>query len=87
MAKEGLRKWFGRNQGRGWADCKASKRAGKFVPCGRKKASNSRGTGYPACRPTVAQCNSAASKKTSSKRISWKGKKQASCGMRLVKSR
>ena len=87
MAKEGLRKWFGRNQGRGWADCKASKRAGKFVPCGRKKASKSRSTGYPACRPTVAQCNSAASKKTSSKRISWKGKKKATPGMRLVKSK
>ena len=33
---EGLHKWFGRNQGRGWADCKASKASGKFVPCGRK---------------------------------------------------
>ena len=22
MAKEGLRKWFSRNQGKGWVDCK-----------------------------------------------------------------
>ncbi len=31
--------------------------------------------GYPACRPTMAQCTSAAKKKKSSKRISWKNKK------------
>ena len=31
---------------------------------------------YPACRPTKAQCTSAAKKKTSSKRISWKKKKK-----------
>ena len=53
----------GRNQGRGSLDCKASKRAGKFVLCGRKKAGDRRGTGYPACRPTLAQCNQAGMKK------------------------
>ena len=31
MAKEGLRKWFSRNQGKGWVDCKTGK------PCGRRK--------------------------------------------------
>ena len=59
MAKEGLRKWFSRNNGKGWVDCKASKAAGKVVPCGRKKASERRGTGYPACRPTLSACTSA----------------------------
>ena len=70
---EGLRKWFGRNQGRGWADCKASKAAGKFVPCGRKKVGDSRKTGYPACRPTVGQFTSKGMRnKKSSKRVNWK---------------
>ena len=31
MAKDGLRKWFSRNQGKGWVDCKTGK------PCGRRK--------------------------------------------------
>jgi hypothetical protein len=85
MKDEGLRKWFGRNQGRGWVDCKASKRAGKFVPCGRKKAGEKRGTGYPACRPTMAQCNQTGMRrKKSSERVSWK---KAECGMRIIKSR
>jgi hypothetical protein len=85
MKDEGLRKWFGRNQGRGWVDCKASKRAGKFVPCGRKKTGEKRGTGYPACRPTLAQCNQAGmKKKKSSKRVSWK---KGENGMVVVKSR
>ncbi len=70
---EGLRKWFGRNQGRGWADCKASKAAGKFVPCGRKSTSENRKTGYPACRPTVSQCTSKGMRrKKSSKKVNWK---------------
>lgn len=85
MKDEGLRKWFGRNQGRGWVDCKASKRAGKFVPCGRKKAGEKRGTGYPACRPTLAACNQTGMRrKKSSERVSWK---KAECGMRIIKSR
>ena len=64
MAKESLRKWFSRNDGKGWIDCKTGK------PCGRQKGEKRKG--YPACRPTKAQCTSAAKKKTSSKRISWK---------------
>lgn len=62
-----LRKWFAQNGGKGWIDCKTGK------PCGRQKGEKRRS--YPACRPTKGACNSAASKKTSSKRISWKGKK------------
>ena len=57
MAKESLHKWFSRNKGKGWIDCKT-------------------GRPYPACRPTKAQCTSAAKKKTSSKRISWKKRKK-----------
>jgi hypothetical protein len=77
MAKEGLRKWFSRNQGKGWIDCKASKRAGKPVPCGRKSASERRGTGYPACRPTLAQCTSKGMRaKKSEKRVNWRVKKK-----------
>ena len=84
MKDEGLRKWFGRNKGRGWVDCKASKRAGKFVPCGRKKAGDKRGTGYHACRPTLSACNQTGMRrKKSSKRVSWKKAEQ---GMRVVKS-
>ena len=66
MAKEGLRKWFSRNQGKGWIDCKTGK------PCGGKSAKGGSKRPYPACRPTKAQCTSASRKKTGSKRISWK---------------
>jgi len=68
MAKEGLRKWFSRNKGKGWIDCKTGK------PCGRKSRSDSKRP-YPACRPTKAQCTSAAKKKTGAARISWQRKK------------
>ena len=86
-ASDSLRQWFKRGgtdpktgkKFKGWINCKTG------GPCGRK--SKKSGGSYPACRPTVAQCNSAASKKTSSKRISWKGKKKATPGMRLVKSK
>tara|TARA_R100001163_G_C4980596_1_gene136872 strand:+ start:234 stop:476 length:243 start_codon:yes stop_codon:yes gene_type:complete len=65
MAKKNtLRDWFAKNDGKGWVDCKTGK------PCGRQKGEKRRG--YPACRPTMAQCTSAAKKKKSSKRISWK---------------
>jgi len=64
MAEEGLKKWFSRNKGKGWVDCKTGK------PCGRQKGEKRKG--YPACRPTMAQCTSAAKKKTGPKRISWK---------------
>ena len=43
MAKEGLHKWFSRNKGKGWVDCKTGK------PCGRRKGEK-RGTPY--CRPS-----------------------------------
>jgi len=72
---DGLHKWFSRNHGKGWVDCKASTK-GKTVPCGRKKAGKGKRS-YPACRPTKAQCNGVGKKKKHShKRISWKkGKK------------
>ena len=68
MAKKGnsLREWFSQNDGRGWVDCKTGK------PCGRQKGEKRKS--YPACRPTMAQCTSAAKKKKSSKRISWNAK-------------
>ena len=68
--KKGLHGWFSRNKGKGWIDCKTGK------PCGRKSAKGGSKRGYPACRPTKAQCTSAAKKKTSSKRISWQGKRK-----------
>ena len=66
---EDLRKWFSRNKGTGWVDCKTGK------PCGRSGKKKRRG--YPACRPTKAQCKSkkakkAIRKKTSRKRVNWK---------------
>jgi len=66
---DSLHKWFSRNNGKGWIDCKTGK------PCGRKSARGGSKRPYPACRPTRAQCTSAAKRKTSSKRISWKKKK------------
>jgi hypothetical protein len=70
MAEEGLKKWFSRNQGKGWIDCKTGK------PCGRKSRTKSK-RGYPACRPTMAECKkkgakAAIKKKTSKKRVNWK---------------
>ncbi len=65
MAKEGLRKWFSRNQGKGWIDCKTGK------PCGRKSAKGGSKRPYPACRPTKAQCTSASRKKTGPKAIKY----------------
>ena len=66
MAKESLHKWFSRNKGTGWVDCKTGK------PCGRQKGEKR--DGYPACRPTKAQCKKSATKrKTGPGRISWKG--------------
>ena len=47
MAKEGLKKWFSRKKGKGCVDCKTGK------PCGRQKGEK---RGYPACRPTMAEC-------------------------------
>ena len=55
----------------GWVNCKTG------GPCGRK--SRTSGGSYPARRLTMAQCKSAKGKaatrkKTSSKRVNWKGK-------------
>ena len=73
--KETLRDWFSKNKGTGWVDCKTGK------PCGRKKGEK---RAYPACRPTMAQCTSAAKKKKGPARISWKkktkGRKKAAGG-------
>jgi len=71
--KYGLRGWFMRNKGKGWVDCKTGK------PCGRQKGEKRKG--YPACRPTMAQCKSAGKgplkKKKGKKKVSWKkGKKK-----------
>ncbi len=75
MAKETLRDWFSKNDGKGWVDCKTGK------PCGRKKGEK---RAYPACRPTMAQCTSAAKRKTGPKRISWQKK---STGGEMVKNK
>ena len=70
--KYGLRGWFMRNQGKGWVDCKTGK------PCGRQKGEKRKG--YPACRPTMAQCKAAGKgplkRKKGKKKISWKKKKK-----------
>ena len=69
----GLRQWFAQNKGKGWVDCKTRKR------CGLKTAKGGSKRPYPACRPTMAQCNAAKKKKTGPARISWKkGRKKAS---------
>ena len=66
----GLTKWFSRNKGKGWVDCKTGK------PCGRKSARSAKRP-YPACRPTKAQCKkSAVKRKTGPKRVNWKGRKK-----------
>ena len=72
--ERGLRGWFDRNKGKGWIDCKKSKK-GHLVPCGRKKTGKGTERAYPACRPVLSACNKNKNKKKSSKRISWKGKK------------
>jgi len=79
MASDSLKKWFSRNRGKGWVDCKTGK------PCGRQEGEKRKG--YPACRPTKAQCTSAAKKKTSSKRISWKDGRMKKAGGGPVESR
>ena len=70
MAKEGLKKWFSRNKGKGWVDCKTGK------PCGRQKGEK---RGYPACRPTHAACKKIKNKKYKKRgpaRKSWKKKSE-----------
>jgi len=54
-SSDGLRKWFSRNAGKGWVDCKTGKKCGRS---GKKDA----GRPYPYCRPTMAQCKSKGAK-------------------------
>lgn len=69
--ERGLKGWFDRNNGKGWVDCKAS-RKGSVVPCGRKKAGRGAERKYPACRPTLSQCNEKGKRrKKGKKRVSW----------------
>lgn len=69
--ERGLKGWFDRNKGKGWIDCKSSKK-GKLVPCGRKKTGKGSEREYPACRPTLSACNKKGTRrKKNSKRISW----------------
>ena len=63
----GLRKCFTQNKGKVWIDCNTGK---PFGLSGKKDKNRP----YPACRPTRAQCNSAAKRKTGPARISWKKK-------------
>ena len=71
-SSDSLRKWFGRNKGKGWVNCETG------GPCGRSDRTKG---AYPACRPTMAQCKSksaksAAKSKTSAKRVNWKKPKK-----------
>lgn len=69
--ERGLKGWFDRNHGKGWIDCKKSKK-GNLVPCGRNKAGKGSDREYPACRPKLSACNTKGKKrKKSNKRISW----------------
>ena len=51
------------NKGKGWVDCKTGK------PCGRSGIKSDSKRGYPACRPTMAQCKTAAAKAAMRKKI------------------
>jgi hypothetical protein len=71
----GLRGWFDRNRGKGWIDCRASKK-GHLVPCGRKKAGRGADRKYPACRPTLSACTKVGVKrKKSGEAVSWEKRK------------
>ncbi len=70
LKEESLHKWFKRNKGKGWIDCKKSK-PGKLVPCGRQKGTKGPSKGYPACRPTLSQCSGSSTRKKGPKRIKW----------------
>jgi hypothetical protein len=70
--KQGLHGWFARNRGKGWIDCKKSKK-GNLVPCGRENAGKGTKRAYPACRPTLSACNKKGiRRKKSGETISWK---------------
>lgn len=69
--ERGLKGWFDRNKGKGWIDCRAS-RKGNLVPCGRKKAGRGTDRKYPACRPTLGACNKKGVKrKKDGDTVSW----------------
>lgn len=81
--KSGLHGWFqrqgGKGKSKGWVDCntcRTNPETGRKTckSCGRQSGEK-RGK-YPACRPTPSACNKkGTSKKKSSKRVSWKKKK------------
>lgn len=83
---QGLHGWFARQGGKGkekgWVDCntcRSDPKTGRKTckSCGRQDGEK-RGK-YPACRPTPSACNKkGTSKKKSSKRVSWKTKKEES---------
>ena len=58
MAEEGLKKWFSRNQGKGWIDCKTGK------PCGRKSTKSTKRK-YPKCVPLAKAKRMTAGQKAS----------------------
>jgi len=69
--KRGLKGWFDRNHGKGWIDCRASKK-GHLVPCGRKETGSGAERKYPACRPTLSACNKVGVKRKKNKeQSSW----------------
>lgn len=70
--EKGLHGWFSRNKGKGWIDCRASKK-GHLVSCGRQKTGKGADRKYPACRPTLSACNKVGvRRKKSSDAISWR---------------
>ena len=67
--KTGLTAWFGKGKKGNWVDISAAKKKGKYQPCGRKSAKNSK-RGYPKCVPlatarkmTKSQIRSAVTRK------------------------
>jgi len=82
--ESGLHGWFSRQGGKGkskgWVDCntcRKDKKTGKKTckSCGRGEGEKR--SKYPACRPTPSACTKAGTKrKKSSKRVSWKSKKE-----------
>ena len=71
---DGLRKWFSRDKGKGWVNCKTG------GPCGRKFGKV--GGSYPACRPTMAQCKSAKGKAETRKKDFFKANELE--GLKLI---
>jgi len=55
---EDLKKWFGRNKGKGWIDCNTCKRnpkTGRRIKC--KACAGKDRKKYPDCRPTPSKCS------------------------------